>query len=351
MPASLFEDGPYRGRLVPVEPRMLAFDEETRGRVSGWLGTGVVDPAKEPRGAVLGMSLVPVEGAGAPTWTLAMDPIAALGREARVVQFGTWDSKGREVTAAPDRWTRRMLDDLIALVGREAMIERLGRAERLALEGRPRTEVTEELRDAVWAELVPTRYRVRARAVDPVRAHEVTELMGAEGISAYQVELVQRVERRHPTRPDGTPVAPHLDQSEEDAFRSSVTGACSTRRARSRGPSATASSGRTSSTGRTPRSLSPRTATRSSPTAAPGAGSNCSARRSSRTAPGRPSSTAWRAASTSDAPATSPGTVGGPGGRASPTTTGATAMARTFRASRSPWTRSSRRSCTPSSAS
>ena len=56
MPASLFEDGPYRGRLVPVEPRMLAFDEETRGRVSGWLGTGVVDPAKEPRGAVLGMS-------------------------------------------------------------------------------------------------------------------------------------------------------------------------------------------------------------------------------------------------------------------------------------------------------
>lgn len=218
MPASLFEDGPHRGRLVPVEPRMLAFDEGARVRVSGWLGTGVVDPAKEPRGAVLGMSLVPVEGAGAPTWTLAMDPIAALGREARVVQFGTWDSKGREVTAAPDRWTRRMLDDLIALVGREAMIERLDRAERLALEGRPRTEVTEELRDAVWAELVPTRYRVLARAVDPVRAHEVKELMGAEGISAYQVGLVQRVERRHPTRPGGTPVAPHLDQSEEDAF-------------------------------------------------------------------------------------------------------------------------------------
>ena len=71
-----------------------------------------------------------------------------------------------------------------------AMIERLDRAERLALEGRPRTEVTEELRDAVWAELVPTRYRVLARAVDPVRAHEVKELMGAEGISAYQVGLV-----------------------------------------------------------------------------------------------------------------------------------------------------------------
>lgn len=215
MPASLSEDG----RLVPVEPRMLAFEEETAGRVSGWLDTGVVDPAAEPRGAVLGMWLVPVEGADAPTWTLAMDPVVALGREARVVQFGTSeDSKGRELTAAPDRWTRRMLNALIALVGREAMIERLPRGERLELEGKPRTEVTEKLRDAIWAELVPTRYRVLARAVDPVRAHEVKELMRAEGISAYQVGLVQRVERRHPTRPGGTPVAPHLDQSEEDAF-------------------------------------------------------------------------------------------------------------------------------------
>ena len=219
MPASLFEDGPHRGRLVPAAPRMLAFDEETAGRVAAWLDTGVVDPTDGPRGAVRGISLVPVEGGDAPTWTLAMEPVAALGREARVDQFGVEeDSKGRERTASPERWTRRMLDALIVLVGREAMIERLPRGERLALEGAPRTDVTEQLRDAVWAELVPSRFRVLAKAVDPVRAHEVKELMGAEGISAYQVELVQRVERRHPTRPGGTPVAPHLDQSEEDAF-------------------------------------------------------------------------------------------------------------------------------------
>lgn len=219
MPASLFEDGPHRGRLVPAEPRMLAFDEETAGRVSAWLETGVVDPADGPRGAVRGISLVPVEGGDAPTWTLAMEPVAALSREARVDQFGVEeDSRGRERTASPERWTRRMLDALIVLVGREAMIERLPREDRLALEGAPRTDVTEQLRDAAWAELVPSRFRVLAKAVDPVRAHEVKELMGAEGISAYQVELVQRVERRHPTRPDGMPVAPHLDQSEEDAF-------------------------------------------------------------------------------------------------------------------------------------
>ena len=219
MPASLFEDGPHRGRLVPAAPRMLAFDEETAGRVSAWLDTGVVDPADGPRGAVRGISLVPVEGGDAPTWTLAMEPVAALSREARVDQFGVEeDSRGRERTASPERWTRRMLDALIVLVGREAMIERLPREDRLALEGAPRTDVTEQLRDAAWAELVPSRFRVLAKAVDPVRAHEVKELMGAEGISAYQVELVQRVERRHPTRPDGRPVAPHLDQSEEDAF-------------------------------------------------------------------------------------------------------------------------------------
>ncbi|MEE2941601.1 MAG: penicillin-binding transpeptidase domain-containing protein [Planctomycetota bacterium] len=218
MPASLLADGPHRGRLVPAEPRMLAFDDETAGRVSEWLDTGVVDPTEPPRGAVRGMSLVRVEGTVAPTWTLAMEPIAALGREAREDQFGIRkDPKGREVTAAPDRWTRRMLDALIALVGREAMIERLPRNARLALEGEPRSEVTERLRNAVWAELVPTRFRVLARAIDPVRAHEVKEFMRAEGISSYQVALVQRVERRHPPRPGGAPVAPHLDHSEEDA--------------------------------------------------------------------------------------------------------------------------------------
>ncbi|MEE2939714.1 MAG: penicillin-binding transpeptidase domain-containing protein [Planctomycetota bacterium] len=219
MPASFVEDGPYRGRLVPAEPRMLAFDAETAGRVSKWLDTGVVDPTTAPRGSVRGISLVPVEGGGAPTWTLAMEPIAALGRVAREVLFGTWeDSTVPARTAAPATWTRRMLDALIALVGREAMIERLPRDERLALEGEPRTDMTRRLRDAVWAELFPARYRVLARAVDPVRAHEVRELMAAEGISTYQIELVQRVERRHPTRPHGVPVAPHLDQSEEDAF-------------------------------------------------------------------------------------------------------------------------------------
>ena len=43
-----------------------------------------------------------------------MEPVAALSREARVDQFGVEeDSRGRERTASPERWTRRMLDALI----------------------------------------------------------------------------------------------------------------------------------------------------------------------------------------------------------------------------------------------
>lgn len=224
MPESLVAPGPHRGRLVPEEPRLLAFDEAQAQRVAAWLDTGVVDAAEEePRAPVRGMSLVARESAGVTTWTIAMEPIAALGREARVDQFGTWeDSKGRERTATPERWTRRMLDALIAIVGREAMIERLPAEARVALEGKPRTEITERLRDAVWAELVPSRFRVLARAVDPVRAHAIRELMGEEGISSYQIALAPRVERRHPTRPGGLPVAPHVDQPAfaraDDAF-------------------------------------------------------------------------------------------------------------------------------------
>lgn len=228
MPEALTAEGPYPGRLVPEEPRLLRFDDVTAERVVDWLDTGVTDPLNEDhRAPVRGLALVPLgerdEDGRATAWTLAMDPVAALGREARVDQFGTWEAAdGSERTATPERWTRRLLDALITLVGREEILDRFSAADRTALASRPRSEVTERLRDAVWAELMPTRFRVLARAVDPVRAHALRELMGEEGISSYQIALAPRVERRHPTRPGGLPVAPHVDQPAfaraDDAF-------------------------------------------------------------------------------------------------------------------------------------
>lgn len=226
------------GRLVPAAPRLLDFDAEAAERVRAWLDTGALDAdeqAGDAPGPIRGLELVAVptpaasiSGAGAPAdqgprYTLAIDPVDCLSREARVDRFGEWDGRdGSPATASPERWTRALLADLVALIGRDAAIARLDDEARRAVRALPRADADARLRDEVWAELMPSRFRVVARAIDPVTAHALTELLAAEAVSPYQIQLVPRVERRHPTRPDGLPVPPTVQDSmgggSEDAF-------------------------------------------------------------------------------------------------------------------------------------
>ncbi|MEO1699107.1 MAG: penicillin-binding transpeptidase domain-containing protein [Planctomycetota bacterium] len=215
-----FTHGPLPGRLVPVAPRLLDFDVAQAERVRSWLDRGVLPGADEAtddgepdgpaRGPIRGLGLVRTSPDGAtPRYSLAMDPVQALGRPARVDRFGEWENaRGQKRTAPPDRWTRRLLFDLLELVGPERARAVLTDSERAELARLAPTDADEKLADAIWAELVPTRFRVLARAVDPETAHRIEALMASEAVSPYQIRLLPRIERRHPTRPGGLAVAP-----------------------------------------------------------------------------------------------------------------------------------------------
>lgn len=218
MPESLVS-GSLKGRLVPHQPVAVVFAESDLERVQHWLDTGYVDEetAGSERGPIRGLSLVPIAGRVPAGWTLAMEPVACLGRDSRVDQFGTYtENGGKERTVSPDRWTRRLLDGLILVIGREELTARLSVGAQGALRGLAPPEQTERLRDIVWSELMPSRFRILARAIDPVRAHALRKVMAAEGISPWQIQLVSRVQRRHPTRPGTVPVAPYTQQLSAD---------------------------------------------------------------------------------------------------------------------------------------
>ena len=210
-----FSDGARPGRVIPSDPALLSFSGASVEPVRRYLATGG-SGERAGRAPVRGLELVALpRPAGAPAaWTLAMDPVVLLGADVRGEQLGV-------ATVSPDRWTRRLLDDLVRLVGPERILGNLGSKKRRAFEQAPSIERRELMRSEVWAELIPTRFRVLVRGVDPVRGHRLQEVLQEEGVSPWQVQLVSRVERRHPTRPDGLPVAPHADlglERPEDAF-------------------------------------------------------------------------------------------------------------------------------------
>jgi len=183
--------------LVRVqEPRLLRFDREAARAVDHWIQEGAPEGGREGEGPLEGFWLCPLDG---DTWTLEWAPALALSQEARVTHLGE-DAEHR-----PDRWTLRLLADLSHLViaaHREGLPQELEEA--LApLTARERRAA---LRDALWAELLPSTFRVVERKVGPVVAHTLHELLIEEAVSPWQLQLVQQLDRRHPTRPAGTPL-------------------------------------------------------------------------------------------------------------------------------------------------
>lgn len=214
MPRELTSEAP-RGRLVPRQPRALAFTDAGAERLRDWIDRGAL-AEEEPRGPIRGLQVVRLPArVDARTWfTVAMDPVVALSRAARVDRFGTWEGPdGEPRTAAPERYTRALLDDLVSLLGPEVLVARMTEAERKAFLALRAPERVERLRDVVWAELMPARFRVLARGVDPDTAHRLRAMMRDEAISPWQMKLEPRTERRHPTRPGTRPAAPSVSSS------------------------------------------------------------------------------------------------------------------------------------------
>jgi len=216
-----FSDGIAVGWLEAFEPRLLALDEAGAERARRWLATGEPTPDDERIDvSIEGFQLVPLLGSSSGRepglWTLAWEPAVALADRERVRHLGDGGEK------RPERWTRRLLDGLLGVVGGEqAALAKLPAEARDSLALLRGLELRGALHDALWAELMPSRFRVVARRVDAARAHELARLFGRESVSPWQIDVHSRLERKHPTRPDGEPAAPSAERTvtvPEDAF-------------------------------------------------------------------------------------------------------------------------------------
>ena len=183
--------------LVRVSaPRLLRFDSAAAAAVDSWLSTGSL--TDDGAGPIQGVWLWPL---GDGTCTLEWAPALALSEEARRLHLG------EKQVGRPDLWTTRLLSDLSGLVlAAHGGILPADLEE--ALDGLPAGERRSMVRDAIWAELMPTTFRVVRRKVEPVTAHGLHERLASEVVSPWQLQLVPRLDRRHPTRPSETvPVA------------------------------------------------------------------------------------------------------------------------------------------------
>ena len=187
LPAPL--DGGEPGLVQLVEPRLLRFEGDSVEFVDDWLQTGSLVPG-EGAGRIEGFWLTPL-GDGA--WTLEWAPAVALSEEARCEHLGATAAK------RPASWTRRLLCDLARLVGEERVSQEL---EHLPRRDSPARR--QAVRDALWAELMPSTFRVVRRRLRPVTAHALNELLREESVSRWQMQLAECLDRRHPSRSDGT---------------------------------------------------------------------------------------------------------------------------------------------------
>ena len=182
--------------VIRVAPRLLRFGAGGASALAEWIDTGGVpdqDGAdeREGRGRIEGLWIVPCEG-DPPTWTLAWEPARTLSRAAR-------ERHTPGHVRRPEVWTRRLLDDLARLVTREPAAAEAVAA--LGLESRSASARREALREAIWDELMPCRFRVVRSGLDPAVAYRVSRLLDEEAVSAWQMRLEERLERRHPVRP------------------------------------------------------------------------------------------------------------------------------------------------------
>jgi len=163
-----------------VREPALRFDAECKQRVERWLATGAPDDDTNVTGKVEGFWLVPTAQAG--IWSLAWCPEVALTEDHR--KKHTPNSFRR-----PPVWSRKIVRDLAVCLTQED----LPRA--------ARTDADEALRRHIWAELLPSRYRVVRRLVEPEIAWRLAALLKDEGVSDSQMKLELRLDRRHPVRP------------------------------------------------------------------------------------------------------------------------------------------------------
>ncbi len=179
------------GEVVPGEPRILRLDRPRAESVARWLRTG--RGADESAGEALpirGVRLVELAEGG--PWSLAWRPAELLAEEQRIVHLG---ERGRQ---HPELWVSELLGELERRVDLALLPPELAAVHATASEEDRHSIV----REALWAELLPTQYRVVERWIQPSVAHEIADLLAEENVSPWQMQLEPALARSHPLRPE-----------------------------------------------------------------------------------------------------------------------------------------------------
>jgi len=182
---------------------LLAFDRATRERVESWIATGAVDGAGG--GRIEGLRVVDLGRGGFAT--LAWMPEVTLSEAMR-------ERHVAHAAARPEVWTDKLLGDLATFVDERRLSPRL-REELAHASERERGEILE---DAIWAELMPSQFRLVRRSIEPETARELEGLLKREKVTPWQMRLECRLDRRHPLRPAPPAVGAEAELDAEDAF-------------------------------------------------------------------------------------------------------------------------------------
>ena len=175
------------GWVAATGARLTQLSGDQATRLSAWVAEHGLEAA---------MWVDPAGGPDALCWC----PSLLLGEEVRTRVLGA------EVEGHPERWTRWLLHELGLVLGHlsnasgsldlaseglaPALLARLG-ADRV------RDERVQAYADRLWAELVPSRHRVVAKGLDAATAAEVRELLAREGVTSWQLEARERMQRLH----------------------------------------------------------------------------------------------------------------------------------------------------------
>ncbi|HIG86084.1 MAG TPA: hypothetical protein EYQ25_03490, partial [Planctomycetes bacterium] len=189
------------GWLAYREPRMLRFDAQKAALLKTWIrqGAGLL---KRP---VQGIAVQPIEASD--DFTLAWAPTLLLAEAQRM------EALGKGGVGHPERWTKHLLNGIGQTLG---LLDEDNRVELGALPPALARKLGRQisgdqalmLRDALWAEWMPTEHRVVAHGVDPVCAATIREWMAEERIYFWQLSLTPLLERRHTTSAGGGAAVP-----------------------------------------------------------------------------------------------------------------------------------------------
>ncbi|MEO2144805.1 MAG: penicillin-binding transpeptidase domain-containing protein, partial [bacterium] len=189
------------GWLASREPRMLRFDAQKAALLKTWIrqGAGLL---KRP---VQGIAVQPIEASD--DFTLAWAPTLLLAEAQRM------EALGKGGAGHPERWTKHLLNGIGQTLG---LLDEDNRVELEALPpalaSKLRRQISGDqalrLRDALWAELMPTEHRVVVHGVNPVRAATIREWMAEERVYSWQLSLTPLLERRHTTSAEGDASVP-----------------------------------------------------------------------------------------------------------------------------------------------